>query len=189
MTTKIRASEAINLAKQLPALDGVSPQEMPVKRCRLVAAKYGEENGHRIVAEKQWEVIFAHPAFGDIQAYVTLDGYARWPYLGLLCEVNGVVYSSLTKARLVREALAAEGIPHHYPGTREANAALKKHGVVKTPKVGEKWGCGCEFGVIEKFTADSRAIIRQTIPGGLVAVGDTFELPIHVLSRGANANC
>jgi len=97
-------------------------------------------------------------------------------------EVNGVLYSCLDKAGRVRAALVAEGIGNCYPGTREGMAALRKHGVISTPRVGERWGCGSQQGVIIKFTHDSRAVIRQDIHGGITPVGSEDTCPIHVLS-------
>jgi hypothetical protein len=135
---------------------------------------------------------YAHP-LGTVYARVECEHgtpvRATWDYMGDVATVNGVCYSSLAMAMRVKEALAAAGIPNEYPGSPKARKALRTAGVIRTPQAGEEWGCGVEFGTIERFTAGSRAVIRQTKPGGLVAVGETFELPIHVLSPKYVPDC
>ena len=169
----------------LDPLDGVAAVDMEVVSVERVAVRREIVKGKSQPCKYGYQVDLRHPAHGVILATIE-DGVASWPYLGTLCEVNGIVYSTLAKARRVREALAAEGIPNESTCSRAATLALRKHGVERVPKVGEEWGCGCEFGTIERCTADSRAVIRQTKRDGLVAIGQTFELPIHVLSVDAN---
>jgi hypothetical protein len=160
-------------------------------RERLLSIPYGKS---RTAQDAEDSLIAASPVYAGMLATCRASRSAADHYnvvsLSAYCDcttVNGVYYGrNERKAATVRLALADAGIAHHYPGTPEARKALRAAGVERTPAIGEEWGCGCEYGVIEQFTADSRAIIRQSKPGGLVSVGQTFQLPIHVLSPNSS---
>lgn len=120
-------------AKQLKAihalepLDGVETIDMPVVAICRIPSRYDLycDRGSQPSAYC-YRVDLRHPMHGVISAYIE-RGVAAWPYLGHLCEVNGVVYASLAEARRVREALAAAGIPDVHPSCKAARAALANH--------------------------------------------------------------